>query len=290
MKYVNIVYDEKNKPAWMKSMEKLSDSELNKKAALYTLAAGKAGSKGAKYVTIQGEGTITVQEAYSRAEWAATEKQSREDKKAQEEAERKRREEEAEKSATSRRKKAIENERKQREEERKQRIQTENTEKQAEIAAIVDDEERERATRAEQHRLNLQQIEQQADEMKKKNLEASRAAWETQYHDKDSLFEDTQVYKNYIAGRTPLTEEQQRELNAKVSAENSRYIREELENTKEFATVQEERAKKTASLEASVSDIEKPISNEKERGAEADEKVLDMLNGVGKGSTANIQG
>lgn len=88
----------------------------------------------------------------------------------------------------------IQEERRYQEELDKYTLQAEQARSDARIAAIRNDAERERAEQDEQHRRSLQQIAEQADEMRKAIYEHNKKAWETEH--KDSPYELTEEGKN----------------------------------------------------------------------------------------------
>ena len=101
---------------------------------------------------------------------------------------------------------------------------TRNAIEQARIAAIENDAERERATQDEQHRLNLQAVDDREEEMKKALYEYNKSVWENQNKKKDLKYSDTSEgaagWNNLI-----LTKDQQDELKALRDKENSEYAR-----------------------------------------------------------------
>ena len=85
---------------------------------------------------------------------------------------------------------------KQREEQAKKVQAAENALAAAEIAATRNAAERERKERENQHRLALQQIDDEEEEMKKRQVEAMRARWEAQKENKDKAWADTATAKD----------------------------------------------------------------------------------------------
>lgn len=85
---------------------------------------------------------------------------------------------------------------KQREEQAKKVQAAENALAAAEIAATRNAAERERKERQNQHRLALQQIDDEEEEMKKRQVEAMRQLWEAQKENKGKAWADTATAKD----------------------------------------------------------------------------------------------
>lgn len=92
----------------------------------------------------------------------------------------------------------------------------------ARIAAIRNDSERERAEQDEQHKRNLRQIQEQADEMRKANYEHNKTVWENSH--KDSPYELTEAGKAGWSG-LELSQNQQSIITAQTAKENAEYNR-----------------------------------------------------------------
>lgn len=92
----------------------------------------------------------------------------------------------------------------------------------AKIAAIENDGERERAEQDEQHKRNIRQIEQQADEMKKAVYEHNKKVWENAH--KDSPYELTEEGGKGWQG-IQLSDEQGNIIKARMEKENAEYSR-----------------------------------------------------------------
>ncbi len=136
------------------------------------------------------------------------------------------------------------------------------------IAGIKNEGERKREEEAEQHRLNLEAIDNRIREMKEKILEEKKAEWETQNKSKTTVWADTEQAKKGISNIT-LTDDQRKQIEAEIKTENIRYaklledrIKEERESMysylQEYGTFQEQKlaiaeeyAKKIADAEAS---------------------------------------
>ena len=88
------------------------------------------------------------------------------------------------------------------------------------VASIIKDGEREREEQEHQHRMNLRDIENQAEEMKKALYEHNKRVWESSH--KDGVYEDTAEGK---AGWSSLalTKEQQDYISAMLKKENQEY-------------------------------------------------------------------
>lgn len=105
---------------------------------------------------------------------------------------------------------------------RKIRQEASDARRDAEIASIQNDAERERAEQDEQHERNLRQIEEQANEMRKAIYEHNKKAWENAH--KDSPFENTEAGKAGWMG-LQLSEDQQATIDALMQKENAEYLR-----------------------------------------------------------------
>lgn len=117
---------------------------------------------------------------------------------------------------------SIEEELRYQEELRKIRQESIDARTDASIAAIRNDEQRQRAEQDEQHKRNLRQIEDQAAEMKKAIYEHNKRVWENTH--KDSPYELTNEGK---AGwmNIQLPKEQQDIINAQINKENEEFDR-----------------------------------------------------------------
>lgn len=118
--------------------------------------------------------------------------------------------------------KQIEEELRYQEELRKIRQGASDARRDAEIASIQNDAERERAVQDEQHERNLRQIEEQANEMRKAIYEHNKKAWENAH--KDSPYENTEAGKAGWMG-LQLSEDQQATIDALMQKENAEYLR-----------------------------------------------------------------
>lgn len=118
--------------------------------------------------------------------------------------------------------KQIEEELRYQEELRKIRQGASDARRDAEIASIQNDAERERAVQDEQHQRNLRQIEEQANEMRKAIYEHNKKAWENAH--KDSPYENTEAGKAGWMG-LQLSEDQQATIDALMQKENAEYLR-----------------------------------------------------------------
>ena len=116
----------------------------------------------------------------------------------------------------------IEEELRYQEELRKIRQGASDARRDAEIASIQNDAERERAEQDEQHERNLRQIEEQANEMRKAIYEHNKKAWENAH--KDSPFENTEAGKAGWMG-LQLSDDQQATIDALMQKENAEYLR-----------------------------------------------------------------
>lgn len=118
--------------------------------------------------------------------------------------------------------KQIEEELRYQDELRKIRQEASDARRDAEIASIQNDAERERAEQDEQHERNLRQIEEQANEMRKAIYEHNKKAWENAH--KDSPFENTEAGKAGWMG-LQLSDDQQATIDALMQKENAEYLR-----------------------------------------------------------------
>lgn len=129
--------------------------------------------------------------------------------------------------------KAIEEERRWEEEISRMKRDSSDASRDAEIAAIKDDGERERAEQEEQHKRNLRQIQEQANEMKKAIYEHNKTVWENSH--KDSPYELTEAGKaGWSAIQLP--QDQQSIIDAREKKENeehNRRLRERLKSDEE---------------------------------------------------------
>ena len=136
------------------------------------------------------------------------------------------------KEDANRREKVAELERRQDEEREKQSIETRHAIEEARIAGISDDNLREREEKEHQHKLALEQIDREEEEMKKKLFEYNKSVWEANNKDKKTKFTDTQQYKEGWKN-LELSEEQYAELEAKRNKEYAKHTRETLERNRE---------------------------------------------------------
>ena len=145
--------------------------------------------------------------------------------------------------------KAIEEERRWQEEVAKIKRDAADAQRDAEIASIENEGERERAEQEEQHKRRLRQIQDQADEMKKAIYEHNKAVWEDAH--KDSPYVLTEEGKKGWSN-VQLPSDQQASINAKISQENANEQRRILEikkqeiqsmrdYLKEYGTIQEQK-------------------------------------------------
>ena len=150
--------------------------------------------------------------------------------------------------AAARRQREYELGRKLTEEEAAQLQATRNAVEQARIAAIQNDGEREREAQAEQHRLNLQAIDDREEEMKKALYAYNKSVWENKNTNKSLKYSDT---TEGAAGleNLELTKEQIEELSALRKRENEEYARLIRERYKEEARQMREYLKSYGSFE-----------------------------------------
>lgn len=283
---VEVLYSETNVPGWMKKMGK---KDIQAALSAYTQALDRAAKTGATHISVNGK-AMGVEEAAKRQVQYTKQKQNIEDQETAAAAEKKRLQEEAERNADrlvreagARRRKNAELDRKEAEERLRQYQSAQDAIIRAKIAGERNEGIRERMEREEQHRLNLQQIDDQEREYRKKNLDALKARWEANNKRKDAVYEDSQEYKDYVSGKRniPLTDDQSKELDARRSEEAARYLEENYKAldsmTNGFMTQQQERMKQTKEYEDSIASIESAITAEKEKGANADLKAVGML-------------
>ena len=125
---------------------------------------------------------------------------------------------------------AIEEERRWQEEIAKTRQTAADAQRDAQIAAVQNDGERERAEQDEQHKRNLRQIADQADEMRKAVYEHNKTAWEAAH--KDSPYELTDEGQ---AGWSDiqLSDEQKAIIDSRIKKENEEYLRTVIQRQKD---------------------------------------------------------
>ena len=137
------------------------------------------------------------------------------------------------------------------------------------IAAIANDSEREAAEQDEQHKRRLRQIQKEADEMKKAVYEHNKAVWENSH--KDSPYELTPEGK---AGWSAiqLSKEQQEIINTETEKENVEYNRlveqryvneaqEMLDFLKQYGTYEQKKLAITEEYERKIADAKKKGRN-----------------------------
>ena len=95
----------------------------------------------------------------------------------------------------------------------------------ASIAKISDENEREREEHELQHQKNLQQIQEQADEMKKAIYARNEEVWSQNNKNKKIKYTDTEAGKAGWHGLS-LSEDGKRKIAAQIEIENTRYDRE----------------------------------------------------------------
>ncbi len=145
--------------------------------------------------------------------------------------------------------KAIEEERRWQEEVARIKRDAADAQRDAEIAAIENDGERERAEQDEQHKRRLRQIQDQADEMKKAVYEHNKTVWEDAHKDSPYVLTE-EGRKDWRDVQLP--SDQQAAINAKISQENANEQRRLLEiqkqeiqsmrdYLKEYGTIQEQK-------------------------------------------------
>lgn len=149
------------------------------------------------------------------------------------------------------RQKLWDNERKEEEEIAAQRLAARNARRQAEIAHIKDDGERKRAEEEYQFQQDIDTIQRQADEFKKKNLELAREQWEASNKDKQKVWADTDIAKAGWHGQS-LTADQDTIIKAQTEqriAERKRQLEEErklerqylYDYIKEYGSIQDQK-------------------------------------------------
>lgn len=190
---------------------KKSSGQINEKQAIYVKEIGDwLEASDLRSLTTQAEGIIN---ARSPKKKELTDKEKRAAARAAEKAKK----EQVEQSS-----KQIEEELRYQEELRKIRQEASDARRDAEIASIQNDAERERAEQDEQHERNLRQIEEQANEMRKAIYEHNKKAWENAH--KDSPYENTEAGKAGWMG-LQLSEDQQATIDALMQKENAEYLR-----------------------------------------------------------------
>ena len=154
----------------------------------------------------------------------------------------------ADEEEASRRQKKFELDQKQEEDEAARSQSARDAIIQARIAAIRNDGERERAAEDEQHRLNLQAIDDREEEMKKTLYAYNKSVWENQNKDGDRKYSDTEAGK---AGweNLQLTEDQIAELTALRDKENAEYSRLVLQRQKDELSAMRDYLKQYGSFE-----------------------------------------
>lgn len=149
------------------------------------------------------------------------------------------------------RQKLWDNERKEEEEIAAQRLAARNARRQAEIAQIKDDGERKRAEEEYQFKQDIDTIQRQAEEFKKKNLELAREQWEASNKDKKKVWADTDIAKAGWQGQS-LTADQDTIIKAQTEqriAERKRQLEEErklerqylYDYIKEYGSIQDQK-------------------------------------------------
>lgn len=124
--------------------------------------------------------------------------------------------------AAKRRAAALQEERRWQEELDDMRKKLQDARSEARISYISNEGERERAEQDEQHRRNIRQIEEQAEEMKKAVYEHNKRVWENAH--KDGVYEDTAEGKAGWQGVT-LSEDQNNLIKAQLEKEQNDYSR-----------------------------------------------------------------
>lgn len=170
--------------------------------------------------------------------------------------------EKAAKDAIEARRRLFETEQQQLEAQEQQRIQKLAAQNKSRIAAIANDAQRERAEQDEQHRLNLQAIDQREREMQKKLYEYNQKVYEQKNKGK-SYYDTPEGKAGYKA--VTLSDDQASQLNAEREAENAAYNR-ILENRKnqdkqylldyikEYGSIQDRRAAITAEYDKKIAE------------------------------------
>lgn len=149
------------------------------------------------------------------------------------------------------RQKQWETERKELEEIAAQRLAARNARRQAEIAQIKDDGERKRAEEEYQFQQDIDAIQRQAEEFKKKNLELAREQWEASNKDRQKVWADTDIAKAGWQGQS-LTADQDTIIKAQTEqriAERKRQLEEErklerqylYDYIKEYGSIQDQK-------------------------------------------------
>lgn len=148
-----------------------------------------------------------------------------------------------EEDKAKRREKQFELQQKQEEEKRKQEQETRAAVEKERISAIDNEGERRRAEEDEQHRLNMQAIDNRVLDMKKKHLEELRSEWELNNKDKKAVWADTKDAKENTVengyANIKLTEDEQKQIDAERKTEenrNNKIIEERVRTEKEAMT------------------------------------------------------
>lgn len=98
----------------------------------------------------------------------------------------------------------------------------------AKIAQIANDAARQRAEEDEQHRLDMEAIEERAEEMRKKRYEAMKSEWEATNKDKTKVWADTSLAKDVAENgykNIKLNDSEERQLQAERVAAEEEYRR-----------------------------------------------------------------
>ena len=162
------------------------------------------------------------------------------------------------------RQKLWDNERKEEEEIAAQRLAARNARRQAEIAQIKDDGERKRAEEEYQFQQDIDTIQRQAEEFKKKNLELAREQWEASNKDKQKVWADTDIAKAGWQGQS-LTADQDTIIKAQTEqriAERKRQLEEErklerqylYDYIKEYGSIQDQKEAITREYDQKIAD------------------------------------
>ena len=119
--------------------------------------------------------------------------------------------------ARQRRQKQYDLDLKQKEENEKQRRAMDAANEKARIAAIVDENEREREEHDYQFRQTMQQLDEKEEAYRKKNLDTYKSEWSNKKENKNKIWADTKEAKEVLAngyGSVALTDEQAKEIEA----------------------------------------------------------------------------
>lgn len=158
---------------------------------------------------------------------------------------------------------------------RKIRQEASDARRDAEIASIQNDAERERAEQDEQHERNLRQIKEQANEMRKAIYEHNKKAWENAH--KDSPYENTEPGKAGWMG-LQLPEDQQAIIDAQLKKKNAEYQRVIRETEKDLISAHQSYIDKKIAIDEEyqeeVKKIDEAIAKAEERG---DKQSVDAL-------------